>query len=535
MLYDFARGFRDLENFRELLLDDTTYSYSGFFYMLGYKAGEDSVRQLHLTISQQGMVPFIKCFGAFTMIIERGGSRTFFTDNSQMHALYLSPFGIADRFLSLLRHFDFSAFDMTAVCELLTYGTIHEHKTPVQGITLSKSSCYYVSGPDRSLQVFEKEIGDIDGDTVISDPNLFFEQLAYALSDLRISLSLTGGYDSRLIFACLQKFKDTHPFISGNNRQDPDIVTSEKVARSVGSNWRLIETPRVSFTEELLNELFEAYDGMRPFISAGAYRIMDFTKRISAEGTQCYITGDSGTLHKDWYWTSDLPFYRRKKTNVRRFFRQRVEVIKNKPPFSDEMNNIYNALAPRIMRSMESMKQPLNTQSYDFFAVHVLYGSDIKTDYSRSTFDFCGYAPLRELELVRYSYHLPRMKRFFYKSMREITTKASKDIARIPTVYGTTASSEGLLLGRDVFFQALDYFRKAMRLAGRVLFKRAFCVTDVCGWTPELEVRKLPIAESALDFAIETGWLRKGTTLEALPYSLLASAIQLKLLSRLLK
>jgi len=161
----------------------------------------------------------------------------------------------------------------------------------------------------------------------------------------------------------------------------------------------------------------------------------------------------------------------------------------------------------------------------------MIESSTVKLPYTSYSKFISSYAPLWELELVRYSYHLPRRKRFFYNSMRDITTKANPAIARIPTGYGTTASNEAPYVIRDVFFQIVDYFKKACRLVSRKVLKKSLFVGRVTTWSTEQEVRELDLSKKALEYCIQKGYIAEGTNLSEISYSLLGRIIQIYMLA----
>ena len=112
-----------------------------------------------------------------------------------------------------------------------------------------------------------------------------------------------------------------------------------------------------------------------------------------------------------------------------------------------------------------------------------------------------SYAPLLEIDLVRFSYALPRFERFFYNSMRKTISAENIKIARLTTNYGTTASSELRYLFRDCFYQTIEYARKAIRVVSRKFFNISILNNNVLDWSLEKEVRASQITKDAVTFA----------------------------------
>jgi hypothetical protein len=115
--------------------------------------------------------------------------------------------------------------------------------------------------------------------------------------------------------------------------------------------------------------------------------------------------------------------------------------------------------------------------------------------------------------------------------MREITTANSSSIARVPTVYGTTASSEPAYILRDILFQGIDYYKKAIRMLGRKFLNRSFFIGNSSTWSAEDQVRALDISRRALKYCIDQGFIKPETQLKTLSYSTLGCMIQVYMLA----
>ncbi|MFZ2537862.1 MAG: hypothetical protein WAX04_03045, partial [Oscillospiraceae bacterium] len=344
------------------------------------------------------------------------------------------------------------------------------------------------------------------------------------------TLSLTGGYDSRMVFACIKDQVPINVFISGDNESDPDIIFAKKAAQAGGQNLEVLKINKPQISENYLRELFEYAQGCVPLLNDGYLRISTFMKNRRANGYECYLSGDGGVLHKDWWWVQDLPFYRKKNVNLKRFYNQRIAYIDGSLPFGNELSRISDTIGDRFIHEFDQYIKPLNTQSYDSLYYNI-NGRKIVIQYSIHSKVIPSYAPLWELELVRYSYHLPRRKRFFYNSMRKITTTNSRSIARVPTVYGTTASDELVYILRDIFFQGIDYYKKAVRMLGRKFLNRSLFVSGPTTWSAEDEVRMLDISKRALEYCIDKEFIKQDTQLKTISYNTLGRMIQVYMLA----
>ena len=529
MLFDSKAGFVNTAGFTKVEIGDYVYYYSGVFYLRGRKAGEDSVVGFAREYEASGALPFDKVFGAFCCaIVQPDGETLFFADNSDLHCLYVGESAISDSFLELLRAEKKTTFDTESLCEFFALGGVFFGKTLVPGIATTANDSLYVCS-NGTIRREDKGIGDIDAPTAIDDVPAFFRDMAYALSDEKVTLSLTGGYDSRLVLASLMDHLPVNVFISCSDESDPDVYWAKRAAQAVGKTLEILRVEKPQISEEYLRRLFDQADGNGVFVDDNYMRLSACMQNRRDEGYSCYLSGDGGVRHKDWYWIQDLPFYRRRHTDVARFYDQRIQVITPSIPFGERLEGPYRSMRRRMVGTMQQYVMPLNTESYDSIGFHV-QGDLVKVKYSLHSRIVPSYAPLWELELVRYSFHLPRMKRFFYNSMREMTTARSRSLARTRTVYGTTASSEPRYMARDVVFQGIDYLRKAARLLGRRVLHRNLFVGHNA-WTAEADVRALEISQRALEYCAEEGLIAAGARQSEVAYSTLGRMIQLYLLA----
>ena len=144
-----------------------------------------------------------------------------------------------------------------------------------------------------------------------------------------------------------------------------------------------------------------------------------------------------------------------------------------------------------------------------------------------------SYSPLEEIELARYSYSiLPKGKRMNMFN-RQLTTRANKKAARVPTCYGTTESSEPLYLLRDFFVQGFDYAKRAAKYLARRFFNvKLFFTDNVLLQDIDPQFRALKTSRDAVLWAKNRGYLSNDATAENIPIALLSKMINLHFLSQ---
>lgn len=533
MLISYKKGILNTSGFEYLNRNGYKYYYSGVIWMRGSKAGKETVQRISEIYENSYVIPFNDIFGSFYFVIQHpNGKLILFTDNSNMHSFFIGKKTIGTNFLEVMREDEAKEFNTDGLCEFFEFGGLFLGRTLISNIELSDTNKFYIC-ENEIVQVEDKGISDIDGETSITDVNVFFQQMSYSLSDMRITLALSGGYDSRMVFASLYRYIPLNVFVSGDNMQNKDIIYSQKVANAAGCNIDIIKTPNIEISSKYIESLFEYAQGLAPFIDDGYIRISEFFKNRAEKGFNCILSGDGGGYHKDNWWMQDFPRYRKKSFDFNRFYAQRFNYLKKNIPWGSVLEEKKQILQQNMVKEFSKFKKPLNTQTYDSLYFN-FKARNISINYSIDSNYLWSYAPLMERELIRYSYHLPRRSRFFYNSMRKIITKASKDIARIPTNHGTTASSERLYILRDILFQGVDYFKRACRLLGRKLLNKTFFVESNINWTVENKVRSLPISKEALEYCIKSKFIKKGTKLENISFSLLGKLIQVYLLAQYL-
>lgn len=511
------------EDFSAYQLDGDTHYVNGFFYIPGFLAGKESCAQVEKALQETGSIPFKKMRGAFSYCIQRAdGEIFFFPCNSLLHRLYVSPYAFSSRYLEHLTYLReqnvILTYDEDALCEYCTLGSIYFGKTYIREITVF-SNTHYVHVKDGTLQVLEKGIGDITTPSSIQDPRDFYKDLAHALSAMpprSVAMPVTGGYDSRMVYSQLYDKVPLRVYLSQNNSLNLcDVPISEKICRITGAELELIHPGKPQVSQEFIQQMIQYYDGKLPGSLESAW-IMYFYQGdlFPRSGTQIRISGDSGPLHKDWEWTVDFPFYHRKHTNLRRFYEQRIAYLTHAIPLGSRLSARYTHLADRFVNQMKAYCQPINSQTYD--ALYYYVTADRSHDYNIATPEAMMYAPLAELDLVRYSYHLPRRKRFFHQYMREVTTSGNREIARIPTNHTTNASSELFYECKDVFCQAYDWGKRAIHMVYRH-FAHKLLYQAKKEWSIDEELLALPLAAEAVTWASSQGILAPDTTPKDLP------------------
>ena len=521
------------ENGRVYSFNGVDIYIDGLIYTYGKKAGDETIEWIYSEIVKGNDIPFNLIRGAYSCFIRANNKIVAFSDNSNMHCVYYSDKFLSNRFLSIIEHENDLGtdliFDEEAICEYLTLGNIYFGKTFYKDIHILDSQ-YLIVIENNNMHIEDKQIGDLDAKCYVSSFKDFFGKLAYSVSDYKICQALTGGYDSRLVYVCMSQFAKDHAAISGNDRNSKDIKYASQVAQANDTTLHIIGANKPLLTQKLIDSVMIYNDGIEPFDLDTSIRLIEFKKELSRK-FDLHLTGDGGVLHKDWEWSQDIPFYRSKKSNAKKFYYQRLCYIDNKKKLGEKLKRYYNEQEKRFVTNLNLLSKSINTESYDSWYYRV--SGNRRVYYNNNPISgFISYAPLMELDIVRYSYALPRRLRFFYNSMRNEISNVDLNIARIKTNYGTTASNEIVYLMRDIFFQLIEYSRKAYRLFGRRVLKKNVLSEQISNWSMENEIRDFGFTIESLQFAKEKGYICDDVSISDLSYAELRRIIHIYWLKR---
>lgn len=530
MLYDIKKEILDTEEFEFIQIEEREYYWKGIFWLFGYRQGRESVYAFDQLYKKSRKEAYGKMFGAFSMIIKENDTISLFADNSNMNTFFISERYISHSFLENVKKQERLTYNKKAIVEYLETGSTYHNTTIYNEITQLNTDDIIVIEHGNIIKK-KKNIKDIDAAGEVISPEEFFKHMAYALEGKQVALSLTGGYDSRLVFAALYKALKIDTVLSGNNIENKEFSIARKLSSIAGVEHKdiIIDKPKISQQE--VWDMFQKADGLLFEMQDGDIRLSKYKDELERLKYDVLITGDTGTYHKDWYWLTDFPFYHKKNFSVSKYIKQRLCVINKNIPYGQELQKEYSEFFTNTKKDLESIRKDINTRSYDMFSWKYKYVTNCRYNHMCNGYQCQIYSPLNERELIRYSYALPRRKRFFNNEMRRLTTKFSPEIARISTNYGTNESSEILYVIKDIFIQFVDYIKKAIRLLGRKVLKKTFFVTYPTTWSCKADIANLKLAEEAVNWAKENNWLTQESNLSKIDFSSLGKIMRMYMLA----
>lgn len=533
MIIDIRKGeILSNTNYKVCKFNNTKYYYKGCIFVFDVEEGEDSIRHIHKYYQKNKTYPFENMGGAFNLVICENEEITFFSDNSHLQGFYYSSQYVADNMLELVSLQNGLELDKNAICEFLLLGQNYFNKTLVAGVSLTETNLFYRIKAGNFYKD-KKEISNIDH---MPSPNSklqnIFDSVSQSLCSKKLSAALTGGFDSRYVVTLLCKNASINTCISGDNPHSKDISISKKVATSLGLQNTVIKINRPILNNELLINMFKERGAGPSGFTEGEYRIYYFLKQRKAEGFDFHITGDTGVLYKDEHWIQDFPFYKKRNFSTRRFYYQRMRMIKENIPFSSSMCLYQNDVEKKIISWLENNKKKWNTESYDWYRYVLKHETGMKQTIMMESCLIDEYCPLMELRAMQVAFNLPRHLRMGAKMMKKSVTEENIICARIPTTTGPTMSTELKYQLYNGIYDIKNYLVKIIRLLGRRILKKTIMTENVLTWSYQQDFRQMEIVHKAVTFAKNSDIINKECPYEAISYSVLNKLLYLYLLHK---
>ena len=483
--------------------------YQGIFFIRGYMAGEESIKEMLKQYVLEGKLNFKGFYGAYLLMIYDKEKKewVFFSDNSTLRSFYIGKTMISDSLLDLVKVEPEIRFSPEGMSQFISIGYVLFGKTVLDEVYTSDRDKYYVISKAK-VSSYDKGIGGIEGESEIRDVELFFEDVAHALKNEQVTFDVTGGFDSRLVLSEMyQGLPSAEVCISGP-KEHPDVIVGSKVAAALGKQIIHFQPDVEAVTEENILGVLKYMQCTEKFIVG--YREWKLAEDRRNRGKTVRVTGDGGVLHKDWDWIQDFPFYRKRIKNKEKFlgkyYRQRVEIVNAQMQgWNKNIRQAYEKQRDLFVNRCMDFCQKTNTETYDtiyyyFSAAHHYCRYNTQAMYVN------GYAPLMEFEYVKYSYHLPRIQRFYNNDMRKSIDRCNHDVAKIRTIYGTRCTGSFVSRVMDVPFYLLHQLKRLKRLLTRI-FMNQNKHKDVERWNPMEYLRTSKLLKDAVLFGKRVGLL----------------------------
>lgn len=525
MLISNETGIVNIDNFSRVYSNEELDVYiNGILFCRRMKEGEESIAYVVDCLQKNGEIPFDKLYGSYTVVIDFHSNRQIvFSDNSCMHGFYISENYIGSNFCEIVKAENCNKIDAIGACEYfaLIRGGLSYH-TYVEGIFFSDNEEYYEIANSKRIKC-KKNIGSIESGNIITNVSDFFQDVVHAFSDKKIICALTGGFDSRAVAACCNNVKPIDCFVSGDNDKSTEIVLAKKAAQAGGYTMKQIKSSYPEISDRVIVDNWVSKGGYHISFGTAEFRIDKFMAELSADGYEVLIDGSAGDMHKEFWFTQEFPFYRRKKARPELFYSSRMK--KYSSLFGEKIASAVSEMEEIELKELSSLSRENNTKSC------LLYGwyNDWYSMAARNTEGKSPvvYSPLQEIDLVRYSYSISPRGKFMNMFLRRIISNVNVRVARVKTVYGTTASAEPLFLVRDFFFQMLRYGQQYIRYIIRKLTGKSVFLPVVDTFSSDAEVKQTETVKDAVNWAKNQGYITKDAGIDDIPMELIDVVLNL--------
>lgn len=530
--------FNNTEGYNKYCRNNINYYYTPVIFTSDTKSGEETIKRIAFKYENEGKIDFKNILGAYHVIVEDLNRKEIlaFTDNSGQRCFYFNDNCISDRFLQLIDFIKSEGlnleFDEEKLIEYIYFGKNFSCSTYIKGITKSNSQFYYKISENGDIIQLSKNIGTLNSSSFSIDVNRFSSILKKNLmSDKSLdnkTLSLTGGFDSRYVLSMIDDPSLRISIYTTENENLKDEIISHKISTILKKDFENIVLSNPHYDDNDIVDCFYKNDGyMSMFINLDfSYCMYAFLNYLS-RNKDCKIlfTGDTGTLHKDEHWKEEFPNYNKKHTNEKRYYYNRIRPIYGTNIFSNKAKSIIADVELNIQKWLNNNIQDINTKSIDYFEYYLNRQSFVPVYYNNKSQNIETYAPLLEYSFVINAYNQERKYRKRGKYMIDFITRMMPDVAKVPTVLGTTTSSENKYKVKDSLLILRGYMIKAIRLIGRKIFK-ANLLNSRPTWSMYNDIlEKSELKKSAVNFFVKSGYIKKDTS-DNINYSILSRLIE---------
>ena len=460
-----------------------TIGWKGNIFLPGCLAGEATIERLLERLGTEPLAAVLPTLhGVYGLFVydHAAGKWWVATDNTGLYRIYYTTSAVATGFLELAgsdpdshRH-----VDDEAVLEFIAMGANFGRHTPIATIKkLRRQEILELDpGATPAVRLLEKPLAWFQGDAdaYVLD---YFANLAHALSAKRVSVDITGGFDSRVI-ACLLD-RAGLPFESA--LFSADETSNEAVsARAVAA---VLDRPLhfhvhdIATLEDDLYDVFLAGDGLTEI--PRLHRDRQLCLRRLARGVELMVHGGGGEFFRDHYYVHDFPRYGSSRIDIAKFYHLRVVPIRlPAAQLTAAAAKLLQALEARTIARFETCRQPTNNATYDRifldYRVPEFYGPTF-SNYLNMGLQVEG--PYLDFKVATAAIQLSPWSRFFMLWHRRMLTTHCPALAELRTAEGYTASSRPTRLlaelGTYARVQAGRVGRKlGERYLGKVLFHK---------------------------------------------------------------
>ena len=522
-----ATGKQDLHHYRTEIFE---VYYTGFFFLPGFPNGIDTLKELLVQIETTDLGILKDLYGVYFMTIRdlRNEKSYYFIDNSGLFKAYLFEQTISTSFLELINSAEsLLELDNEALVEFLHFGFVHFDKTIFKGVSKLEPNYIYSTGSGGLIERTDKAIGRISDDKGM-DPNTFFKHLQHSIKNEKVSVDMTGGTDSRLIISALNSQNAEFELAVSGVKGNRDIKIGQKISSRIEKEFHPYYHAVNEISSDSLEHLFDLTDGQVDIVIY--QRIYELQKSRMDREISVHLSGVGGELYKDFWWLQDFPKYNKKSANLSKLYQLRIESIAfDHSKLDKSLTTLSRELKKKTLGQLQHLIFPTNSQTYD--SIYYYYKMQTAAGYYLTISNrlFKSYAPLIELEMVKFGFNLPRRKRFYNNFHRDFISNSCKPISKIRTDAGLSCSSGTLLKILDLFSYGFNLSIRLLKQILRKVFRKTMFQESPTNKQLYPHVRNLGIIDELFLILKEHHILDKNVSKDQISNNLLGKLITLGL------
>ncbi|MFZ1429528.1 MAG: hypothetical protein WAS21_22480, partial [Geminicoccaceae bacterium] len=434
--------------------------------------------------------------GVFGLVIwdQRDGVWYAAVDNAGLYRLFFDDFGrLGGSFLEIAAAQGAQAADIATdrLVEFLLHGCIYAPRTLLPSIHRLRGDeiVRLRTTPEHtSIDIEPKRfpVPDVDRPfaAVVAD---HAEDLARSLVHDRVSIDLTGGFDSRLVASLLRARGLGDEAAMTGEPQSVDTALAAQVAAVLELPLH-VHRQKLDRLEPDMAALFVASDGL---VDVGKiHRDWQAALARRVRGVTVLAHGGGGELLKDFYFHHEFPFYGHRAASLERLYDLRIVPMPlSAAQLTPAAQQLVRDCRTGIISRLQSFREPTNHATCD----RVFHGFRLPEFFGGhfSTYVNLGInvvAPLMDREVATAAAVLSPWTRMMEGQHRRLIHELCPQAGALPTTSGYSASWRPGKLASDVLGYGTNEVRRLVnklgqRHLGRAPFPRAGALeTDAPGF-----------------------------------------------------
>jgi hypothetical protein len=449
----------------------------GHIYTDGLVSGRPTIERLARDLLDRPLKAIAaELHGVFGLFVFDKANTTWsaMVDNAGLYKLYRDDRAVCSSFLELVAMRSTSrTISRSHLVEYLAQGQIYGGATLIDGVfKIALDEIVELRGPS-SVVIVKKSLPT----TASYDERRFLAHMRNLLSSCanqKISIDITGGYDTRLLLVLLDSMGADYELAISGWPGAADVQIAQEIAKTLGRSLFVTWHRWTDLPRELL-ECFHRADGqLDPVHFHRDYR--NAAARLD-RGVEIVVHGGAGGHYKDYFFLHDFPWYGSRRIRFDRFYDWRITPVRwPKQLLTDEAWALLQEARDRTIARFEAYRATTNNESYDRAAFFVC-------DAESFGGHLCAYtnmglkvaAPFLDYQNMLMCFAIPPWDRFMTRWHRRLITATNPKVAKIVTTENYTAST----LPEDRVRNVIGYLgpqirRVAKKIGQRMLGKSMF-------------------------------------------------------------